>query len=228
MAWVRRWLRSSLGSKVVMAVTGLLLFTFLVAHMAGNLLLFRGQEAMNAYAHYLKTSPVLLWSTRLGLLALFALHVGFAIHLKRMNLDARPDRYVRKDTVQASLASLTMMWTGALAAAFLLYHLLHFTVGVIQRDHYTLHDAAGRHDVYTMVVLGFRNPLVTASYVLAVLLLGLHLSHGLQSMFQSVGLRHRRFTPALGTAAPIVAAVLTVGFLAVPLSVLLGLVVPPP
>jgi succinate dehydrogenase / fumarate reductase cytochrome b subunit len=224
MTWVLRWLRTSLGSKVVMAVTGVLLFGFLIAHMAGNLLVFRGQEAMNAYAHMLQTSGILLWALRAGLLAVFALHVATGIRLASANRAARPERYVRQGTVQASFASLTMVQSGVVALAFLLYHLLHFTFGAIQRDHYLLHDAAGRHDVYTMVVLGFGNPLVTVSYVVAVLLLGLHLSHGLQSMFQSVGWRHPRYTPWITTGAPVAAALLTAGFLAVPLAILLGAV----
>jgi succinate dehydrogenase / fumarate reductase cytochrome b subunit len=224
MTWVFVWLRSSLGSKVVMAITGTLLFGFLVGHMAGNLLAFRGQEAMNAYAHFLKTSPILLWTVRVGLLVVFVLHVAVATTLVRKNKAARPERYVHAATVQASFASLTMIYSGLVVLAFVVFHLLHFTLGTIQREHYVLQDALGRHDVYTMAVLGFRTPVVTLAYAVAVLLLGLHLSHGLQSLFQSLGIRHARLTPWLGTAAPIVAALLTVGFLAVPLSVLLGFV----
>lgn len=227
MTWVLRWLRSSLGSKVVMAVTGLLLSVFLVAHMAGNLLVFSGQDAMNAYAHYLKNSPVLLWGARLGLLVVFVLHVAVGVRLARANRTARPEPYVRKDTVQASLASLSMIWTGAVVGTFLVYHLLHFTVGVVQPQNAVLRDPLDRADVFTMVVLGFQSPIVTLSYVVAVLALGLHLSHGLHSMFQSVGLRHHRWTPWVENAAPVLAAILTVGFLAVPLSILLGIVVPP-
>ncbi|HLU40230.1 MAG TPA: succinate dehydrogenase cytochrome b subunit [Planctomycetota bacterium] len=224
MSWAFRWLRSSLGSKVAMAVTGVLLFAFLIAHMAGNLLVFAGQDALNAYAHMLQNSKVLLWGLRLGLLVVFVLHVATAVRLVRQNRAARPERYAQHSIVQASLASQTMIHTGIVTAAFVVYHLLHFTVGAIQRENFLLHDAAGRHDVYTMVVLGFRNPLIALSYVVAVGALGLHLSHGLHSMFQSVGWRHPRYTPALVVAAPVVAALLTAGFLAVPIAVLLGLV----
>jgi succinate dehydrogenase / fumarate reductase cytochrome b subunit len=227
MNWVLRWLRSSLGSKVVMAITGILLFGFLVGHMAGNLLVFRGQEAMNAYAYFLKTSPILLWSARLGLLAMFTLHVATAVRLTRQNRAARPERYAYEQTVQASFASRTMIWSGAVVAAFAVYHLAHFTGGVIQPAAYSLVDRQGRHDVFTMVVLGFQNPVITTSYVLAVALLGLHLSHGLQSLFQSLGWRHPRFTPFITLGAPILSALLTVGFLAVPLSILLGFVTAP-
>ncbi|MEZ5962635.1 MAG: succinate dehydrogenase cytochrome b subunit [Planctomycetota bacterium] len=227
MTWVLRWLRTSLGSKVVMAVTGLLLFFFLVGHMAGNLLVFRGQQAMNDYAYFLQHSTGLLWTARLGLLALFALHVAIGLRLTRDNRGARPERYAHEDTVQASFASRSMILSGLVVAAFLVYHLAHFTLGWIQSGNYALRDATGRHDVYTMVVLGFRNPVVALSYVVAVLLLGLHLSHGLQSLFQSLGLRHRRYSPLIGTAAPIVAALLVAGFLSVPFSVLLGIVQPP-
>ncbi len=207
-----------------MAITGVLLFGFLVGHMAGNLLAFRGQEAMNAYAQFLKTSPALLWPARVGLLALFLLHVATAIRLTRQNKAARPERYAHEQTVQASFASLTMIYSGLIVAAFLVFHLLHFTFGAIQRDHYLLHDAQGRHDVYTMLVLGFRHPVVSLSYAVAVLLLGLHLSHGLQSLFQSLGIRHPRLTSCISIGAPVIAALLTVGFLSVPLSVLLGFI----
>lgn len=227
MNWVLRWLRSSLGSKVVMAITGILLFGFLVGHMAGNLLVFRGQEAMNAYAYFLKSSPILLWSARLGLLVVFGLHVATAFRLTRQNRAARPERYAYEQTVQASFASRTMIMSGLVVLAFAVYHLLHFTVGVVQPAAYSLADRQGRHDVFTMVVLGFRHPLIATSYVVAVALLGLHLSHGLQSLFQSLGLRHPRYTPFITLGAPILSALLTVGFLAVPLSILLGFVTAP-
>jgi len=210
-----------------MAASGIALFGFLVAHMAGNLLVFRGQQAMNDYAFFLKHSPFLLWGARLGLLAVFALHVAVGVRLWRQNRAARPEPYVREATVQASFASRSMLMSGLVVAAFLVYHLAHFTLGGIQGQNFELHDPAGRHDVFAMVVLGFRNPLVTLSYVVAVLLLGLHLSHGLQSLFQSLGLRHRRYSPLIQLAAPVVAALLVAGFLAVPLSILLGIVVPP-
>lgn len=227
MSWILGWWRTSLGGKVVMSVTGLLLTGFLVGHMAGNLLVFRGQDAINAYAAFLKSQPGLLWSVRLGLLATFAIHITTGVRLARANRAARPERYVREGTVQASLASRSMIWTGLVVAAFVVFHLLHFTVGAVQPKAHALADATGRHDVYSMVVLGFRNWPIALSYVVAVVLLGLHLSHGLHSLAQSLGLRHARLTPALEKAAPILSAVLIVGFLSVPLSVLLRIAVLP-
>ena len=227
MNWLLGWMRSTLGGKVVMAITGLLLVGFLLAHMAGNLLVFGGPAAVNAYAAYLKGSPVLLWGARLGLLTVFVLHVGIGLRLARQNRVARPDRYVKTATVEASLASRSMVLTGAMVAAFVVFHLLHFTVGAIQPEHAVLSDRQGRHDVYSMVVLGFQNPLVSLAYTIAMLLLALHLSHGLHSFAQSLGFRHRRYTALLELLAPIAAALLTIGFLAVPMSVLLGFVSPP-
>ncbi len=207
-----------------MALTGLALAGFLVAHMAGNLLVFGGQDALNAYAAWLKRSPVVLWGARLGLLAMFGLHVATGLRLWRQNRAARPERYVRESTIEASLASRSMVLTGLVVLAFVVFHLLHFTLGAIQREHAVLSDRQGRHDVYSMVVLGFQNPVVSLAYVVALLLLALHLSHGLHSFAQSLGFRHRRYTAFLETAAPLAAALLTIGFLAVPVGVLLGFV----
>ena len=224
MNWLLGWARSAPGSKVVMAVTGVLLAGFLVGHMAGNLLVFGGPGALNAYAAWLKGSPLVLWGARIGLLGAFTLHVVTGLRLWRQNRAARPERYVRENTVQASFASRSMVLTGAVVGAFVVFHLLHFTLGAIQREHALLSDREGRHDVYAMVVLGFQNPLVSLAYVVALLLLALHLSHGLHSFAQSLGFRHRRYTACLETAAPIAAALLIIGFLAVPVSVLLGFV----
>jgi succinate dehydrogenase / fumarate reductase cytochrome b subunit len=220
-----RPVRTSVGSKFVMALTGLALILFVIAHMIGNLLIFRGREALNGYAHALETSPVLLWTARTGLLVVFVLHIVLGIRLTRQNQAARPVRYVCEDTVQANWASRHMLLTGLVILAFVIYHLLHFTFGVTDpRDFKSALpiDPKGYHDVAEMVVLGFAQPLVTLAYVVAQVVLGLHLWHGGGSWFQSLGLNHPKYAPLLRGFAVTVATVVVVGNCSICLSILLG------
>ncbi len=131
---------SSLGSKYVMAITGLLLIGFVIGHMAGNLLLFAGPDALNSYAHALKERPALLWTARLGLLLVFVVHIVYGIRLTWRNRAARPIPYIREDTLQASWASRHMLLTGLVLLAFVIYHLAHFTLGVVTRANYQSED----------------------------------------------------------------------------------------
>jgi succinate dehydrogenase / fumarate reductase cytochrome b subunit len=226
-----RPVRTSVGSKYVMALTGLALILFVIAHMIGNLLIFRGREALNSYAHALETSPVLLWTARSGLLAVFVLHIVLGIRLTRQNTAARPVRYVCEDTVQANWASRHMLLTGLVILAFVIYHLLHFTFGVIdpadfksRLDLYRVPDdpKAVYHNVAEMVVLGFSQPLISLSYVVAQVFLGLHLWHGAGSWFQSLGLNHPRYAPLLRGFGAAVATVVVAGNCSICLSILLG------
>jgi succinate dehydrogenase / fumarate reductase cytochrome b subunit len=222
---VKSILASSVGLKVAMASSGLLLGAWLFLHMAGNLAVFKGQQAMNAYARFLKHDlTLLLWLTRAGLVALLAVHVAAGVQLVKRNRGARPHRYVCEDTVEASFASRSMFLSGAVVLAFVVYHLLHFTFGATHPAHFALRDAGGRHDVYSMVVLGFRSPYVTASYIVALLLLGLHLSHGAASLFRTLGLDSLRCRRTLRGLGWTVTLVIVAGFLAVPLCVLVGVV----
>jgi succinate dehydrogenase / fumarate reductase cytochrome b subunit len=226
-----RPVRTSVGSKYLMALTGLALLFFVIAHMIGNLLIFRGREALNSYAHALESSPVLLWTARTGLLAVFVLHVVLGIRLTLQNRAARPTRYVCEDTVQANWASRHMLLTGLVILAFVLYHLLHFTFGTIdpsdftsRLDLYKVPDdpKAVYRDVAEMVVRGFRHRWITLSYVVAQLFLGLHLWHGAGSWFQSLGLNHPRYAPLLRGFAVTVATAVVVGNCSICLSILLG------
>ncbi len=219
----KRW--TSVGSKYVMALTGLVLILFVLAHMAGNLLIFRGREALNSYAHMLETSGGLLWTARAILLLVFVLHILFGLRLTRQNMAARPVRYVCEDTVQASWASRHMLLTGLVILAFVIYHLLHFTLGVTDpRDFkYALPaDPKGYHDVAGMVVGGFAQAPVTAAYVIAQIFLGLHLWHGAGSWFQSLGLNRPKYAPLLRGFAVVVATIVVVGNCSICLSILLG------
>jgi succinate dehydrogenase / fumarate reductase cytochrome b subunit len=220
--------KSSVGSKYVMALTGLGLMFFVLGHMAGNLLVFAGRDALNSYAHALKHAPVLLWTVRSGLLAIFVVHVVLGIRLTLQNTAARGTPYVYEDTVEANWASRHMMLTGLVILAFLLYHLAHFTFGWVAKadlplgvrsNYLDLVDPAGRQDVYAMVIYGFRNPWITLSYLIAQGFLGLHLWHGGSSWFQSLGLNAPRYEGVVHRIGPIVATVVVVGNCSMPLAI---------
>ena len=224
MKWLLRGLSSSVGTKQLMALTGVALLLFVLAHMLGNLQIFLGQEAYNAYAAKLKGLGPVLWVLRGGLLGVFLLHVGCALCLTRRNRAARPVPYAVQEPLASTYASRTMLMSGLVVAAFVVYHLLHFTLGVTDPDAYHLVDAAGRHDVYSMFVLGFQQVPVALAYVGAMVLLGLHLAHGIPSLFQTVGWnapRYRGLTTLVGRG---LAALIVLGNVAMPLAVLFGAV----
>lgn len=216
--------QSAVGKKAVMAVSGLILFGFVLLHMIGNLKLYEGRDKLNGYAGFLREvgSPALpaeglLWIVRLVLLAAVVLHVWAAWQVTRMSRAARPAEYRRRDVVQASYAARTMRWGGVILVLFIVYHLLHFTTG-------TVHPEFMPGDVYTNVVIGFQNPLVSAFYVLAQVALGFHLYHGLWSLFQSLGWNHPRFNHWRRAFAHAFAWIVTLGNISFPLAVLAGLI----
>ena len=224
MNWVSGFYRSAVGKKVVMGLTGLLLFAWLLVHMAGNLKVFLGAEHFNEYAHWIRAmgAPAVppggvLWVNRLVLLLAVGLHILSAVQLTRMNRAARPEPYLKLRSVQAGFAQRTMIYTGILVALYIVYHLLHLTVGVAHHDF----DPA---DPYGNLVAGFQIWPVAAVYIAANLLLGFHLYHGLWSMFQSLGWNHERYNAWRRVFAVVFCLVLTAGFLSVPIAVLTGLV----
>ena len=224
MSNVTRFYRSSLGKKYVMALTGFALFGFVIAHMAGNLQIFLGRDSINAYAAFLKSKPELLWAARLGLLAVAVLHVTAAIQLAAQNRRARPVGYNDNKVVASSLAQRTILMSGLIILAFIIYHLLHFTFGATNPEYLGYHDPDGRHDVYRMMVAGFSNIWVSVFYIVAMGLLCLHLSHGVSSMFQSLGLRRRAITRSINLFAKTMALVIFIGNVAIVVAVLTGLV----
>ena len=213
---------SSIGAKVVVAITGLLMVGFVLAHMVGNLQVFLGQEVYNAYAHMLQSLGGLLWVARIGLLAAVAAHIYFTIKLNLANKAARPVAYQTKKWTRASLQSRTMVLSGLVVLFFVLYHLAHFTLGITDPSYKELVDAAGRHDVYAMFIKGFSNPLVAGLYMVANVLLALHLSHGVSSVFQTLGVSHPKYTPLLNKLGPALAVVVAAGNVVMPLAVQLG------
>lgn len=218
---------SSLTTKTLMALTGGALVLFVSAHMLGNLQIYLGPESLNAYAYKLKSMPILLWIARGGLIAVFGGHLALAVYLRKLNKSARPQAYAFNNPVEASLASRTMLTSGLVIFAFLLYHLLHFTLGVTDPDLHKLVDANGHHDVYSMVVSSFQNVFVSLTYIVAMLFLGLHLSHAIASMIQTFGWvsgSSRKWIERLGFT---LAAILMLGNISIPVSILLGLVTLP-
>lgn len=219
---LRNPLATSIGSKTVMAVTGMMLFGFVLVHMLGNLQIFAGPDKLNAYAKGLADLGPLLWVARAGLLGLFALHLAAAYTIVRANRAARPDAYLSVKPQVTTYAARTMVYSGLLVLAFVVYHLAHFTFGWVAPSHAALLDASGRHDVYSMVVLGFRVPAIAISYVVAQAVLALHLSHGLSSAFQTLGVTHPRLAFLKAGFGRATAVLVFLGNVSMPLAALFG------
>lgn len=227
---LEKLLRYSIGKKTLVALTGLGLALFLVAHMSGNMLMFFGPDDMNSYAEGLRQImkvggfPLGLWIARLGLLAMFAVHVVLAAQLTMQNRAARPVKYQYNNTVNASLASRTMILSGLLLLAFVIYHLLHFTLGVTNPQHFQVKDHLLRHDAYTMYVLGFREPVIFVTYLISMMLLAAHLYHGISSLFQTMGWVKTSGYGLLQKVAIAFVLIVVGGFLSPPVAVLLKVI----
>jgi succinate dehydrogenase / fumarate reductase cytochrome b subunit len=236
---------STVGAKLIVALTGLVLVGFVIGHMLGNLLVFKGPAALNAYAKFLKDLGWVLWAIRLFLLTCFVAHIYFALRLAARNQAARPVPYQNRRYVRATWSSRYMVLTGLVVLAFVIFHLAHYTFGWVQTVPQTdpatgqirqvglldLKYAAPRdpalneaHDVYAMTIYGFRQWWITILYIVAQVFLGMHLYHGGSSMFQTLGLNHPRYNPLLGRVGLIVAVVVCAGNIAMPLAVATGLV----
>lgn len=212
-----RFYQATVGKKFVMAVTGFILYGFVMAHLLGNLQIFLGPEKLNAYGRGLRAMPALLWAARAVLLVSVAAHIVAAVQLGLVNREARPVRYRSLVPVESSYASRTMLWSGPVIGVFVVYHLMHFTFGNVHPDFN--HEL----DVYRNVVTGFRQPPAALFYMAAMMLLGLHLNHGVWSMFQSVGLSHPRYTPWLKRLARFSALFIVAGNVSIPVAVMGGL-----
>ena len=216
---------SSVGSKIVMAVTGILLILFMVGHLIGNLSVYSGPEAVNAYAKFLHSMPLILWKVRIGLLLVFVLHIWTSIRLSLKNKAARPIAYTRRDTIKATLASRTMVLSGLVVLSFVIFHLAHFTWGLVTPESSNLTDAQGRHDVYSMMVLGFQNIYLVLFYLIAQGFLGLHISHGFSSAPQTLGLSQNSCTALWLRRIGVCFAILVVAlYSSIPLSIWFGFI----
>jgi succinate dehydrogenase / fumarate reductase cytochrome b subunit len=225
-----RFCSSSIGRKWIVALTGLVLFGFVIGHLIGNLQVFLGSsEPINRYGAFLQGLGELLWVVRLGLLAMLVLHIVFTIKLRAESRAARPVNYAVTERRASPPAARWMLLSGLMVLCFIIFHLLHFTVQVpvvngVGKDFATLTDAMGRHDVYRMMILGFSNPVASAFYVVAVALLALHLNHGIMSMFQTLGLNSGKVRPLWEKGGPTLAWLIFLGYASIPVAVLTGIV----
>jgi succinate dehydrogenase / fumarate reductase cytochrome b subunit len=220
MSWIKQTLDSSIGGKLIVAVTGLALVGFIVGHLSGNLLVFAGRDAINAYAEGLRKFPALLWGMRLGLIAAAVLHIYFTVRLNIRNRASRPQPYVKKVYARASLQSRTMVLSGLLLLFYAIYHLAHFTWRVTDP---TI-GALGHYDVYEMLVYSFKSPVMSVSYIVAMVFVGMHLAHGISSLFQTLGLNHPKYNPLIRSAGPVLGVLLAAGYISIPVAILLGIV----
>jgi succinate dehydrogenase / fumarate reductase cytochrome b subunit len=217
---------SSLGKKYLMALTGLVLVGFVFVHMAGNLQVFAGQEQINSYAHSLQTLPsFILWGSRLFLLASVLIHAWTAYSLIIENRRARPDRNEVEVTKRAGWSSLRMGLTGTIILAFVVFHLLHFTIRTVYPEYAEMTTPVGSpgeyeiHDAYSMILAGFKHEAISVFYVVAMFLLCRHLAHGFSSVFQSLGLRSESWKKKLSLISVGYAWLIFGGFSIVPVSV---------
>ena len=216
MGWLGRFYRSTIGRKVVMAASGIVLVVYLLVHTAGNLLVFRGPQAINDYAHFLQSSAALLWTVRIILLLALVFHVHSAWTLSRDARAARPMAYRRLEKQASGWAARSMGWGGVLLLLFVIYHILHLTTG-------TVHPRFVPGEVYDNIIAGFRVPAVAGFYLLAMVALGLHLRHGVWSVFQTLGVSHPHLSPLRRRLAVVLAVLVSVGLAVIPLAIVLGL-----
>ncbi len=220
----RAYKTSSIGRKLLMAVTGLCLIGFVLGHLIGNLQIFMGQNQLNTYAQALKDLGYITLLIRISILTIVVFHIYTGIMLYLHNKASRPVDYKFKNTIQASLTSRTMIWTGLGILIYVIYHLLHFTFISTNPEFANLHDSLGRHDVYSMVVLGFQNYLISAVYIVAMFFLAFHLSHAVTSFFQTMGWNKKELELKFKYVAYIVAVVIFIGYSSIPVAVLTGLI----
>jgi succinate dehydrogenase / fumarate reductase cytochrome b subunit len=216
---VHGFFSATIVKKAVMAITGFILFGFVAGHLLGNLQIFIGPDRLNAYAAFLKGNLELLWGTRIVLLISVTAHITVTIQLYKLKNQARPVAYAKKDNSHSSTASRSMYLTGPMIAAFIVYHLLHLTLGAV-------HPQFSETDVYSNVIYGFQPWPVSIAYTVAIGLLCLHLRHGISSMFQTLGISHPRYTPRIKAAASVISVLFFIGYISIPAAVLAGVLTP--
>jgi len=225
--WALRLYRSTIGKKVIMAVTGIILVAFVILHMLGNLQVFIGPEKMNRYAAFLQSLGELLWLARIILLVALILHVTMAYQLAQRSRLARPTAYQRRDPQVSTVASRTMRWGGVLILVFVIFHILHFTTGTVfpwasRTD--AMYPGFDHANVYGNIIAAFRSPWVVTFYVVVMLFLMLHLFHGAWSSVRTLGLAKPSPRPLQRQVATVIALVVWLGFTAIPVAVFLGVI----
>ncbi len=216
--------QSSVGSKVLLALSGLGLVSYVIFHMLGNLQVFEGSRALNGYAAFLRDMPILLWTARIGLLGIAVIHVVLAIHLSLKNRRARPRAYAIHRYRYASIASRTMTASGMVVLLFIVFHLLHLTAGVVGPSSPDRIDADGHRDVYSKLIHAFQNPVIVLIYVAGQVGLAFHLSHAVSSSLQTFGFEHAALNRLFKAAGPSVALLVVLGNVAIILAVFLRIV----
>lgn len=216
--------QSSIGKKLIVAVTALILILYVLGHLLGNLQIYIGQDRINTYAKFLHDLGPILWVIRIFLLAAFVTHIVATIQLAQENRLAKPQKYAVPGYQRSTMASRTMIVSGLIVLCFVIYHILQFTLQVTDPEFREVHDSIGRHDVYRMLILGFRHPLVSLFYVIALFLLTTHLSHGFASVVQTLGINNRKIANFVSTGGQTLAWVVFAGYISIPVTILLGFI----
>ncbi len=212
--------RTTIGKKVLMALSGIVLVGFVVGHLIGNLQLYAGPEVINAYAAFLHSKPALLWAVRLVLLGSVVVHIVTAVQLATLKGSARREEYRKRQYKRTNYAARTMYWSGPILLVYIIYHLLHLTLG------YSPNDTFVEGDVYNNVVRGFQNSVVSVVYIIGNLALAFHLYHGVWSLLQTLGLRHPRYDRWAHSAARTLGLLVAIGNLSFPIAVMTDMVTP--
>jgi len=221
------WLLSSIGKKTVVALTGIVLLMFVTGHLIGNFTIYLGRDWLNWYAAHLQSLGPLLWIIRLSLLGVVGTHILFTMLLWKENQAARPKKYIASDPIKTTVFARTMRLSGLIVLAFIIFHLAHFTAGLVDpsfKHMEAMLDGHEVHDCYGMVVAGFSNVPVVIIYLIGLTLLTMHLSHGIGSLFQTLGITNRRIRPLVEIATRGIAWLLYLGYISIPLAVLTGIV----
>jgi succinate dehydrogenase / fumarate reductase cytochrome b subunit len=215
--------QTTIGRKILMAITGQLMLLFVIIHLLGNTTVYFSN--LNAYAAALRAMPLLLWLVRLLMASSLVIHVYLGIVLTLENRKAKPEAYSVSRHISATFAGRNMIWTGALIGAFLIYHILHFTIQIISPEFAAIGhpDALGRPDVFMMVVRGFQQSGIAWLYVFFMATLLLHLTHGIQSSFQTWGLNSEQSFPVITRGGQIAATILFLGYAAIPVVIVAGI-----
>lgn len=215
------FLSNPTGKKIVMSFTGMMMILFVLIHLLGNLSFFKGPLGINAYSNFLQNLGLLLWIFRITMMAAICIHVFFGIQLTLENRRAKPQKYAVRNSLSATFAGRSMIWTGLLIAFYLIYHILHFTLQIIFPATSAVRnlDALGRPDVFQMMMQSFQNMAVVFLYICGMSGLALHLSHGIQSMVQTAGLNSERTLPLMMKMAAVTAVVLFLGYISIPVGI---------
>lgn len=221
---MKQFFHTMIGKKILVALTGLFMIIFLLAHLAGNLEIYAGPAAINHYSALLRTMPKILWSLRLALIASIIIHVYLTISLTSHNKSARALGYSIKTNRKASISSRTMMISGLTVLAFVFYHLAHYTWGITDPELMALVDDEGHHHTYNMLVMGFSSPLVSGFYILAQVLLAFHLSHGFSSAARTLGVSNKDLYEKIRMAGIAFSVIVALLYISIPCSVLFGVI----